>query len=104
MEVIKMDKSLLPEEQEIESMDLKPVSKSKKNKIDSLLSEAKKNKAISLRISGFDLDLIKKKAEQDGIPYQTLINSVLHKYVTNQLFEKDEVLKTVSAIRTAGGI
>lgn len=104
MEVITVNNNLLPDEQEIESMELKPVSEAKKNKVDSLLSEAKKNKAISLRISDFDLALIKKKADREGIPYQTLINSVLHKYVTNQLYEKDEVIKTVSAIRGVGGI
>jgi len=42
------------------------------------------------------LDKLKEKAEKNGIPYQTLINSILHKYITNQLLEEDEILKALS--------
>ena len=38
---------------------------------------------ISLRISRTDLARLKSRAMQDGIPYQTLINSLIHKYVSN---------------------
>jgi predicted DNA binding CopG/RHH family protein len=38
---------------------------------------------ISLRISRTDLARLKSRAMQEGIPYQTLINSILHKYVTS---------------------
>lgn len=76
---------------------LKPISKKKKDEINKILSRARKNKSISLRISNYDLDKIKEKAEKVGIPYQTLINSVLHKYVSNQLLEEDEVIKSISA-------
>ena len=55
-----------------------------------------KNHAISLRLSEFDLELLKKKAESEGLPYQTLINSVLHKYVTDQLYDKNEMRKALS--------
>jgi predicted DNA binding CopG/RHH family protein len=48
-----------------------------------------------MRISSFDLDLLKKRAQKEGMPYQTLINAILHKYVTNQLLEKDEAIKTL---------
>lgn len=46
-----------------------------------------KDKRITLRISSLDLDAIQTKAIQDGIPYQTLISSILHKYVTGRLVE-----------------
>lgn len=96
-----MRNDLLPEEQEIENNidQLKPVSMANKVKIESLIDKAKKNKAISLRIANYDLEMIKEKALKDGIPYQTLINSILHKYVTNQLFEKDEMIKTFSVMQ-----
>ena len=42
-------------------------------------------KAINIKVLESDLELIKAKALKEGMPYQTLINSVLHKYVTNQL-------------------
>jgi len=38
---------------------------------------------ISLRIQKSDLNRLKAKALQEGIPYQTLINSILHKAVTS---------------------
>ncbi|MCJ7813669.1 BrnA antitoxin family protein [bacterium] len=87
---------LLDEEKAIEDEieNLKPVSEMKKKKIEQLLSQARKNKSISLRISNFDLEKLKEKANNEGVPYQTLINSILHKYITNQLFEKDQILKT----------
>ena len=37
---------------------------------------------ITLRISRNDLSRIKSKAMQEGMPYQTLINSILHKAVS----------------------
>ncbi|MBI3671602.1 antitoxin [Candidatus Azambacteria bacterium] len=40
-----------------------------------------KNKTISIRISGVDLMKLKAKAAREGMPYQTLISSSLHKIV-----------------------
>lgn len=37
---------------------------------------------ISLRIPKSDLQRLKSRAMQEGVPYQTLINSLIHKYVT----------------------
>ena len=68
------------------------------------MAKAKKNKAISLRIAEYDLEKLKEKAVSDGIPYQTLINTVLHKYVTNQLLEKNEVLKSIQVLRNKEAI
>jgi predicted DNA binding CopG/RHH family protein len=46
-----------------------------------------KNKRITIRISSRDLEELQVKALQEGIPYQTLITSILHKYVSGQLVE-----------------
>jgi predicted DNA binding CopG/RHH family protein len=46
-----------------------------------------KDKRMNLRISKRDLDKLKAKALEEGIPYQTLVSSVLHKYVTGKLKE-----------------
>lgn len=40
----------------------------------------KKSKSISIRISARDLQRIKSKAIQEGVPYQTLVTSLIHKY------------------------
>ncbi len=47
-----------------------------------------KNKRVNLRLTEQDFDLAHIKALQDGIPYQTLLSSVIHKYLTDQLVEK----------------
>ncbi len=46
-----------------------------------------KNKRVNIRISSRDLDDIQAKAAEEAIPYQTLMASVLHKYVTGRLVE-----------------
>jgi predicted DNA binding CopG/RHH family protein len=46
-----------------------------------------KDKRINIRLSSRDLQKIQKRAVKEGIPYQTLIASTLHKFVTGQLKE-----------------
>ena len=47
-----------------------------------------KNKRINIRMSERVLNQIKLTAIEEGIPYQTLVSSVLHKYVSGRLVEK----------------
>lgn len=42
----------------------------------------KKSERINIRMNKFDLNHIKRKAAQEGVPYQTLISSILHKYAS----------------------
>ena len=48
----------------------------------------RKGKRVNIRISEKDLFDLQKCALREGIPYQTLISSVLHKYVSGTLAEK----------------
>lgn len=48
----------------------------------------RKDKRVNIRISEKDLRDLQKRAIRQGIPYQTLISSVLHKYVSGGLIEK----------------
>ncbi len=48
---------------------------------------AMKDQRINIRLSAGDLRDIQVKALQEGMPYQTLIASVLHKYATGRLAE-----------------
>ena len=66
------------------------------------MERSKTNEAISIRISSFDLSRIKAMAAEQGMPYQTLINVLVHKYVTHQIYEKDEVLKTLRVAKETG--
>jgi predicted DNA binding CopG/RHH family protein len=49
-----------------------------------------KDRRVNIRLSSIDLADIQVKALEEGVPYQTLIASVLHKYVTGRLAEKPE--------------
>lgn len=61
---------------------------------------AVKDRRVNIRLSSTDLGDIQVKALEEGIPYQTLIASVLHKYVSGRLVEKR---KTTTARSTPTG-
>ena len=48
----------------------------------------RKDKRINIRISERDLLKLQQKALEEGLPYQTLIASVLHKYVSGRLIDQ----------------
>ena len=47
-----------------------------------------KDQRVNIRLSEKDLEDIKIRALEEGIPYQTLMGSILHKYVSGRLVEK----------------
>jgi predicted DNA binding CopG/RHH family protein len=47
----------------------------------------KKDRRINIRLSTPDLEALQKRAVEEGIPYQTLVASILHKYVQGRLRE-----------------
>lgn len=51
-------------------------------------STALKDRRVNIRLSSGDLSDIQVRALEEGVPYQTLIASVLHKYVTGRLAER----------------
>jgi hypothetical protein len=53
-----------------------------------------KDKRINIRLSSPDLMDIQARALEEGIPYQTFIASVLHKYVSGRLLEKPSSMKS----------
>jgi predicted DNA binding CopG/RHH family protein len=52
-----------------------------------------KDQRINIRLSSADLQAIRTRAMQEGIPYQTLISSVLHKYVSGTLSERTDMAR-----------
>lgn len=88
---------LTPEEREIENNVDQTVSvgAEKRKRIENILDTARKSRAISLRLSEQDLEMTKLRASRAGVPYQTLISSIIHKYVTDQLVEADEIRKAI---------
>jgi len=88
-------------EKDIEKNILKyrQASTEKKTQIEKIIQKAKDKKNISLRVNGQDLDLLKLKAEKEGIPYQTLISSILHKFVTDQLIDEHAIIKSLQLLK-----
>jgi len=54
-----------------------------------------KDKRINIRISSRDLETLQKKAAKEGMPYQTLISSTLHKFVTGKLKSVEQEIAKV---------
>lgn len=45
----------------------------------------KKDKRINIRLSNRDLIAVQSRASEEGIPYQTLVSSIIHRYVSGSL-------------------
>ena len=45
----------------------------------------RKDKRINIRLSSSDLSAIQRRAIKEGLPYQTLVSSILHKYISGSL-------------------
>ena len=73
-----------------------PASTTDKERI---LRAAAKTKTVSLRINETVLESIKRKAADEGLPYQTLISSVLFKFSSNRLIDEIAVRKAVDALK-----
>jgi predicted DNA binding CopG/RHH family protein len=82
-------------EKAIESIDVtkirKPSPKLQKQLKKAARDHLKKETKMNIRIDPFELDKIKKNAKREGLRYQTFIKSILHKYLTGQLVEKDRI-------------
>ncbi|MBE3065150.1 MAG: antitoxin [Acidobacteria bacterium] len=48
----------------------------------------RKNRRMNIRISERDLRNLKKRALEDGIPYQTMVSMILHKYLSGRFSEQ----------------
>ncbi len=89
-------------EAEIENGDWTPVADKEINRLRSEMVEAAQNRSkdarVNLRLNPEDVEKIREKAEREGIPYQTLIGSVLHKYATDQFLDEKAVQAVVRKI------
>jgi len=79
----------------------RPVSKKELQKIERVLQRIRKKKKVNIRIPETVLEELKRRSEEEGIPYQTLISSVLHKYVTNRLIDEKAIRKSVQLLTAA---
>jgi len=95
-----IDVQLDPEEQQIEDSIEKfvPVDAAEKERVDRIIARARKNRNINIRMTELDLEMLRARAQREGLPYQTLISSVLHRYVNDQLVDERQITKTLELI------
>ena len=67
---------------------VKDFTKHKDKAVAAARNTLKKDKRINLRLSQKDYHQIQVKAVEEGIPYQTLISSIIHKYLNGSLAPK----------------
>jgi len=85
---------LSSEEQDIldafESGQLKSISnvRQEKKRIQTIAkAHGLKNRRVSLRMSEWDFTRIQEEALKEGLPYQSLLSSIIHKYLTGQFHD-----------------
>jgi predicted DNA binding CopG/RHH family protein len=66
------------------------ISRRKKELIQYARNTMKKDKRLNIRISERDLLELQRKAIKEGLPYQTYISSVVHKFVNGSLVEANK--------------
>ena len=67
---------------------VKNIDQEREKAIEAARNTLKKDKRINLRLTQKDYHLIQIKAIEEGIPYQTLISSLVHKYLNGSLAPK----------------
>ncbi|GAB4219465.1 MAG: CopG family antitoxin [Spirochaetota bacterium] len=83
----KYERDILKSFEKGQWQEVSEIKKEKKNHLSYAKAAIKKDKRINIRISQNDLESLQKIAMEEGIPYQTMISSVLHKYVNGKLVE-----------------
>ena len=82
------EKELMESIEKEEWQPVKNLDREKKAAIQTARNTLKKDKRINLRLSQKDYHQIKLKAIEEGIPFQTLIASIVHKYLNGLLLPK----------------
>jgi len=82
------EKDLMESIKRDEWRSVKKFDQERKKAIEAARNTLKKDKRINLRLSQKDYYQIQIKAVEEGIPYQTLISSIVHKYLNGSLTPK----------------
>ena len=82
------EKDLMESIERDEWQSVKNIDQERKKAIAAARNTLKKDKRINLRLSQKDYHQIQVKAIEEGIPYQTLISSLVHKYLNGSLAPK----------------
>jgi len=86
------EKKILNDYEEDEYVEIPGMDSEIKKHVEYAKETFLKNRRINIRISQKNLESIQRKALEEGIPYQTLISSLIHRYISGKLVEKDKNL------------
>jgi predicted DNA binding CopG/RHH family protein len=70
-----------------------------RQRVKKIISKTKEKNRITLRLSNQTLERIKQKAQEEGLPYQTLISSILHKYANDKLLDEKHILQSMKLLK-----
>jgi predicted DNA binding CopG/RHH family protein len=79
------EKELLDSVEKGEWQSVGGLAKEKKRYENYATATFRKDRRLNIRISSKDLEALQKKALEEGLPYQTLISSLIHKFVSGRL-------------------
>ena len=88
MKITKEEQALTDSIDRGEWKSVKDVERQKKLLINAAKTTMNKDQRMNIRVSKRDIDTLKARALEEGLPYQTLVSSVLHKYLTGRLTER----------------
>jgi len=88
MKLSKQEKKIVESVERGDWRSVRGVKKQIKRYQDYARATVRKDKRVNIRMSEKDLIHLQKKAMEEGLPYQTLISSVLHRYVNGRLVDK----------------
>ena len=82
------EKEILQSVEQGEWRRVRGVAKQKAGYLGYAKATVRKDKRVNIRMSEKDLVRFQKRAVEEGLPYQTLISSVLHKYISGRLVDR----------------
>ena len=96
---VKLDKYERRIEREADAY--RSVSPKERVRFEGMLDKIRKTRNVNIRISEAVLEQLKRRSQEEGIPYQTLISSILHKFVTDQLVDEKSIRRSMHLLSSA---
>jgi predicted DNA binding CopG/RHH family protein len=84
----KKEKDILGSFEKDEWVPVTNLSRRKKELIEYARNSLRKDKRLNIRISERDLLELQRKAVKEGLPYQSYVSSILHKFINGTLVEE----------------
>lgn len=86
---------------EREAGSYRSISEKERAKLEGILDKIRKTRNVNIRISESVLEQLKRRSQEEGIPYQTLISSILHKFVTDRLVDEKSIRRSMQLLSSA---